>query len=330
MEEDMKPVLHILTTPRQSEFRAFVDSVPVHDAFEVTVGTEMNKNADLAFSQAYTAHSRVLKRLIDWGGPYVLQVGGDVWAELPESSMRVSKVLEALRLSATTVFVSRFLEDLYRRRIGDGPFTTLPGGLWGTDHCQRGVDPSRFRAKEEYAIVGKPKIVMAISLTAEHKWRGLPYFLDMCKEDLGGTDVICSGKERGQWDVVQRLRKRHPCFRFTWAGNKWPELLASADLFVHPSMFDGWPRAVAEAMCAGLPVLAFDVGGIAEVSETNINVSPFDQQTFRAALKHLLTNEELRRAHGLSRRAEAVERTEQHRGDYAKLLTRVLEGRRVA
>ncbi|GMU55137.1 MAG: glycosyl transferase family 1 [Candidatus Xenobia bacterium] len=40
-----------------------------------------------------------------------------------------------------------------------------------------------------------------------------------------------------------------------------PALLASADIYVHPSRYEGWPLAVVEAMASGLPVVATDCVG---------------------------------------------------------------------
>jgi glycosyltransferase involved in cell wall biosynthesis len=43
-----------------------------------------------------------------------------------------------------------------------------------------------------------------------------------------------------------------------------PELLAAADILVHPAQFEGMPLIVLESMAAGLPVLASSVSGIPE------------------------------------------------------------------
>lgn len=50
-----------------------------------------------------------------------------------------------------------------------------------------------------------------------------------------------------------------------------PQLLAQAGIFVLCSRYEGLPLSIIEAMCAGLPIVATDVGGVSELIEDGVN-----------------------------------------------------------
>ena len=53
--------------------------------------------------------------------------------------------------------------------------------------------------------------------------------------------------------------------------NDIPDLLAAIDIFVHPSLSEGMPHSVMEAMAAGKPVIAAKVDGVASLIEDGSN-----------------------------------------------------------
>ncbi len=76
------------------------------------------------------------------------------------------------------------------------------------------------------------------------------------------------------------------------------DLLAAADVFVLPSRSEGLPLALLEAMFAGLPIVASNVGGIPEVVEDGeeaLLVPVEDAGALAGALERLLTDVELAR-----------------------------------
>jgi glycosyltransferase involved in cell wall biosynthesis len=88
-----------------------------------------------------------------------------------------------------------------------------------------------------------------------------------------------------------------------------PAAYADADLFCLPSWWEAMPLSVLEAMSAGLPVVASDVGDVSRLvtPECGAVVPAKDPQRLADELRALLTDPELRRKRGEASRKRAVE-----------------------
>lgn len=83
--------------------------------------------------------------------------------------------------------------------------------------------------------------------------------------------------------------------------NDVEEILSSSDIFVLPSNWEGLPLSILEAMRAGLPVIATDVGGVSEIITNDINgylVPPKNIDMLQSRLNKLLSSADLRRRLG--------------------------------
>jgi len=76
-----------------------------------------------------------------------------------------------------------------------------------------------------------------------------------------------------------------------------PEVLRSANIYVLPSLYEGMPNALLEAMSTGLAVIATNVAGSQELirdGKNGVLVPPRDPQALQDALLRLLESEKLR------------------------------------
>ncbi len=89
-----------------------------------------------------------------------------------------------------------------------------------------------------------------------------------------------------------------------------PVLMESWDIFVQPSLDEGFGFAVLEAMASALPVVASAVGGLRELvldGETGWLVPPSSPAELAARLRELIPNEKMRQAMGAAARRRAIQ-----------------------
>ena len=85
----------------------------------------------------------------------------------------------------------------------------------------------------------------------------------------------------------------------------WPCLYRLADVFVFPSLYEGFGLPPLEAMASGTPVLTSNVSSLPEVvGDAAILINPYDPRSIADGMRRLLTDTALRqdlKARGLAR-----------------------------
>lgn len=123
--------------------------------------------------------------------------------------------------------------------------------------------------------------------------------------------VAGDGAERPQIEALaQELRLGPERLRFLGFRTDVPDLLAASDFFLLPSVTEGLPLSLLEAMTHGLPALATPVGGIPEVirdGEHGFLVPVHGHAELAAAMARLVDDPALLRTLGDRARRRAAE-----------------------
>jgi glycosyltransferase involved in cell wall biosynthesis len=108
-----------------------------------------------------------------------------------------------------------------------------------------------------------------------HLLNALPHVLAThpnCCTLIAGREGTMTPALRGQ---VERLGLGERV-RFLGHLPSIAEVLAAGDVFVFPSLYEGMPGAVIEAMALGLPIVANDIGAVREIVEQRGNADLVD------------------------------------------------------
>jgi glycosyltransferase involved in cell wall biosynthesis len=145
--------------------------------------------------------------------------------------------------------------------------------------------------------------VVALVLANLHPYKGHSDVIEAMKV-MGGFSpqlkCVFAGRDAGEETRLRiSVEQAGLSSRIVFAGERGdvPQCLAASDMLVHPSRQEGFPNAILEAMAAGKPVVAYDVGGCREAvihNETGLLVAANDVDGLSAAMQRLYADPELR------------------------------------
>ena len=216
-------------------------------------------------------------------------------------------------LTDAVVGVSERTRDQLRthQRIADRRLHVIPNGVDASEYEVK-RDPQRLRSELGLSPTA-PVIGIAARLVIE---KGLTYLLKAMPLLLREYPSICA-VVAGEGKLEHSLRAEADSLgissnvRFVGLRNDIPALTQMLDVYVLPSISEGLPMALLEAMAAARPIVATAVGGIPEAvthGETGILVPPADPSAFASAVIELLRNPAKMRSLGAAGRARFLER----------------------
>ncbi len=105
--------------------------------------------------------------------------------------------------------------------------------------------------------------------------------------------IVGEGERRAELEHLVEARGLRANVRFTGYREDVPRLLAAMDVFVLPSLYEGMPFSILEAMAAARPVVATRVDGVPEIvveGETGMLVPPREPEKLAKAIGFLLAH----------------------------------------
>ena len=141
---------------------------------------------------------------------------------------------------------------------------------------------------------GRPVVLTVARLD---KQKGHTYLLEAIRQVSDGIFLLAgSGPERPSLEAMARELGIWERVIFLGHRDDIPDLLACSDLFVLPSIYEGLPLSILEAMDAGKAVVATAAGGTPELvreGETGFLVPKRDPAALACAIRRILSDPEL-------------------------------------
>lgn len=192
-------------------------------------------------------------------------------------------------------------------------------GFRNTVLCPAGVDCTLYHPSYDHGCVRK-KYSLSRRYTLSFVGRLAP------EKDLHTLMNIASSipaelNEHIDWLIVgdgpmkeELEAKALPNMKFTGylTGKDLAEIYSLSDVFVFPSPTETFGMVVLEALASGTPAVAANSGGVKNIiktGKTGFTCEPGNEEAFKEAIVHLLTNDRLRKKFRAEARLYAMEQS---------------------
>ena len=150
--------------------------------------------------------------------------------------------------------------------------------------------------KMPFKIEDKDRILMTVGRL--HKQKGHCYLIQAVskvRKEFPNVKLLVTGEGEEENNLKKLVKTLDLMNEVIFAGlsSDIERILPMAELFILPSLWEGLPNALLEAMAAGKPVVATKVGGIPEIvvhGETGVLIPPRDTDALAIAIIDLLQN----------------------------------------
>lgn len=255
-----------------------------------------------------------------------------VWHIRASNRDRFDRVL--YHLSSRLILVADSLRSRFDWVDGNRKFTTIHNGIdLSVFDATRPVTTTR----RKYGI--GENILLIATVARVERLKGQKYLIEACgrlRDKLEDFHILLIGEgvdlpylkecreKAAELGIAQRIT-------FTGHQDKVSQILNEIDIFVLPSLFEAFPRSLIEAMGAGKPVVATNVGGCCEAIQDGVSgfiVPEADPNALGEKLCLLASDDDLRLtiSKAARMRAEKMFSTQQNVRKTEELYREILRG----
>lgn len=267
----------------------------IFDFFKIFKLIRILKSQNIQILHSHLFHANILARIVGKlvGVPIIIST---------EHIMGLEGRLRLFLNRLTSIFVDRFVavsfgvENFLVNRVGISSYKITV--------IQNGIDSNKFNfdnlnkenRKKEFGFVASDKIVGTIARI--HKQKGHIYLLQAAKEVIEKIPeakflIVGDGPLKKNMEKLSKDLKIAKNVIFLGFCKDIPSIMSILDILVLPSLWEGLPITILEAMAMKKPVIATRVGGTLEVVEndlTGVLVEPKDCHSLSQAIIRLLRN----------------------------------------
>lgn len=264
-----------------------------------------------------------------WDMPLVVDIHGDsIFTDDSDFRIVNKRILSTLDFADKIICVSENLYSLAKKAgLNEEKLRYIP----------LGIDMNKFKPRDKETIrkefnINEEKIVLFVGQITKEK--GIDYLLEAISyinenNHIKNTRYVITGyghDAKEFMDLSQTLGiKNIVTFTGPIFGENLFKWYSLADLFVLPSLFEGRPTVINEAMASECAIIGTDVSGIPEQVKEGYNgflVEPKNPEMLEEKITYLLNNENEMNKMGKNSRKRIVQKGWTWEG-YAKKVTDV-------